>query len=93
MVDESENPIDGAVVLAWDEWWINHYFTTSKSDGTFEIYSDYDFYHWMVSPTYYNMIRDDIRPDTARLENGIKTINLGEIKFNKIDLNSRFLNV
>jgi hypothetical protein len=46
----------------------------------------------MVSPTYYNMIRDDIRPDTARLENGIKTINLGEIKFHKIDLNSRFLN-
>lgn len=92
VVDESGNPIDGAGVLAWDEWWINHYFTTSKSDGTFEIYSDYDFYHWMVSPTYYNMIRDDIRPDTARLENGIKTINLGEIKFHKIDLNSRFLN-
>ena len=88
VVDENGLAIEGAGVLAWDEWWINHYFTTTKPDGTFAIYSDYAFYHWMVSPTNYNMIRSDINPDTARMVNGTKTINLGELEFKKLDFKS-----
>ncbi|MBK9639273.1 MAG: carboxypeptidase regulatory-like domain-containing protein [Bacteroidetes bacterium] len=93
VVDESGNPIEGAGVLAWDEWWINHYFSTTKPDGTFEIYSDYDFYHWMISPSNYEMIRADVNLKNVKLVSGTRTIDLGTLKIKKIDLNSWRLNL
>jgi hypothetical protein len=86
IVDAEGKGIDGGGVLAWDQWWINHYFSTSKSDGSFELYSSYPFYHWMVSSTLHEMIRKDINPDTAKTINGIPTINLGTIVLEKVDI-------
>ena len=87
LIDTDGNPIDGAGILAWDEWWVHHYFTTSKADGNFAIYSDFKFYHWMISPTNYEMVRDDIKPDTAKLVDGVLTLNLGTLTIKKLELN------
>jgi hypothetical protein len=80
LTDENGNPIIGGGILAWDKDWINHYFTTSRPDGTFEIYSNYKFYHWMVSALEKEMIRQDCDFDTSKFIDGISTINLGTIQ-------------
>jgi hypothetical protein len=84
LVDRNGNGIEGGGILAWDQWWVNHYFTTSRPDGTFALYSNYPFYHWMASPTNFNMVRADIKPDTAQVVDGIPTINLGELEFHEL---------
>lgn len=86
VVDENtDKPIEGAVILAWNQWWSHSYHTITKADGSFELYSNYPFYHWMASATYYSMVRGDILPDTARTKaDNIPTINIGELSINKI---------
>jgi Cellulase (glycosyl hydrolase family 5) len=87
LLDEDGNPLNGGGALAWDDWWVNHHFTTTKPDGYFELYSEYPFYHWMVSASRYEMIRKDCKPDTAhRGADGIPTIRLGEIRLRKLDI-------
>ncbi|MBL0095256.1 MAG: cellulase family glycosylhydrolase [Bacteroidetes bacterium] len=86
LLDEDGRPLEGGGILAWDEWWVNHYFSTTKADGSFELYSDYKFYHFMVSSNLYEMIRADIKPDTAQIVGGIPTINLGEFRLKKLKL-------
>jgi len=87
LIDENGNAIGGGGILAWDEWWINHYFTTSRPDGTFQLFSNYSFYHWMVSSTLNEMIRGDINPKNAISVNGIPTIDVGTIQLKKVLLN------
>jgi hypothetical protein len=87
LLDEDGNPLEGGGALAWDQWWINHHFTTTKPDGSFELYSEYPFYHWMVSASRHEMIRKDCKPDTAFIAgNGIPTIRLGEIRLKRLDI-------
>lgn len=91
LVDESDRPLEGGGALAWDEWWINHHFTTTLPDGTFELYSEYKFYHWMVSATLHEMIRTDCNPDTAFTgPDSIPTIRLGTIKLRRLNIPSLF---
>ncbi len=91
LVDEDGKPIDGGGILAWDEWWINHHVTSTKPDGTFELYSEYRFYHWMVSSTLHEMIRKDINPDTAYTgKDGIPTIRLGTIELKRLNIPALF---
>lgn len=91
LTDEDDRPLEGAGILAWDEWWINHHFTTTKADGTFELYSEYPFYHWMVSGTRHEMIRKDCEPDKAiRTRDGIPTIDLGTIPLRRLNIPGLF---
>lgn len=84
LVDENGAPINGGVILAWNQWWDHSYHTITKEDGTFEVLGNFKFYHWMVSATKYSMVRGDILPDTAKKEGSIPTLNLGEIKLQKL---------
>jgi len=85
LLDEDGDPIEGGVVLAWNEWWSHSYHTISRADGSFELLSDYPFYHWMASATEYSMVRGDIKPDTAQT-NGqpMPTINIGNLKLDEL---------
>lgn len=91
LTDRDGNPLEGAGVLAWDEHWVNHHFTTTRPDGSFELYSEYPFHHWMVSATRHEMIRKDCQPDTAfRAKDGIPTVRLGTIRLKRLDIPGLF---
>ena len=84
LLDENKRPIKGGVILAWNEWWSHSYHTVTKSDGSFELFSEYKFFHWMASATEYEMIRGDINPDTSKSTGNIPTINLGVLEIKKL---------
>ena len=87
MVDEDGKPIEGGEILAWDEWWINHHVTTTKPDGSFELYSEYSFYHWMISGPLFERVRGDMKPDTALIgKDGIPTIRLGTFELKRVNI-------
>ncbi|OFY93642.1 MAG: hypothetical protein A3K10_12530 [Bacteroidetes bacterium RIFCSPLOWO2_12_FULL_31_6] len=80
ILDKNNAPIEGAVILGWNENWSHSYHTITKKDGSFELLGSYPFYHWMASATKYTTIRSDINPDTAKVVNTISTIDLGNLK-------------
>jgi hypothetical protein len=91
MVDVDGLPIEGGEILAWDAQWINHHVTTSKADGTFELYSEYAFHHWMVSASLFERIRKNMNPENAVSgPDGIPTFNLGTIQLDKVDIPELF---
>ncbi|MCO6499618.1 MAG: cellulase family glycosylhydrolase [Vicingus serpentipes] len=85
LVDNNNKPIQGGVILAWNEWWSHSYHTITKHDGSFELLGSYPFYHWMASATEYSMVRGDINPDTAEVVTGIPEINLSELQIKPLD--------
>lgn len=85
LVDQQGNSLSNGGILAWDAGWVNHYFSATKPDGSFTIYSNYKFYHWMVSASLYETILMDVNPDSAKTIDGIPTIDLGIIKLKKIE--------
>jgi len=84
IIDKNGTPVDGAIVLGWNQYWSSSYHTVSKTDGTFELRGSYPFYHWMVSATQHSMVRGDVLPDTAKSNDGIPTINLGVLNLEKL---------
>lgn len=78
--NEKNKPIEGAVILAWNENWTHSYHTITKADGSFELLGTYPFYHWMASATKYTTIRNDVNPDSAVVINNISTIDIGLLK-------------
>jgi hypothetical protein len=85
LTDENNKPIQGGVILAWNEYWSHSYHTVTKPDGSFELLGDFPFFHWMASASSYSMIRGDILPDTAKkYDDGIPTMNLGKLKVSKL---------
>lgn len=88
MIDKKNNPIEGGVVLAWNEDWTHSYHTITKKDGSFELLGSYPFYHWMASATEYIMIRGELNPDTALIQNKMPTIKLGKLKIKTLDLHN-----
>jgi hypothetical protein len=87
LTDENNNPIQGGVVLAWNQYWSHSYHTITKADGSFELMSDFPFYHWIASATMYTMTRAEISPDTARIyKDNIPTINIGNLKLSKLSI-------
>lgn len=84
---ESGEPIEGGVILAWNQYWSSSFHTVTKKDGSFELLGPFPFYHWMASASLFTMVRGDCLPDTARIENTtIPTMDLGVIKLNKLTL-------
>ena len=87
LVDSSGEPIEGGVVMAWNQYWSSSFHTVTKQDGTFELLGSFPFYHWMASATMQTMVRGDVLPDTANFkDNKIPTLDLGAIKLEKLDL-------
>lgn len=84
VLDKTNNPIEGAVVLAWNENWSHSYHTITKKDGSFSLLGSYPFYHWMASATKYKTIRADLNPDTAIVMNNMPTIDLGKLNITKL---------
>ena len=76
ILDEKNEPIEGAVVLAWNKNWSHSYHTVTKEDGSFELLGSYPFYHWMASATKYTTIRDDIDPQRAKNIENYPTVDL-----------------
>lgn len=93
MVDGDGRPLEGGGILAWDRWWIDHHVTSTRPDGTFELYSEYKFYHWMVSATLHEMKTADMDPDTAKIgADGVPTIRLGTIVLKRLNIPALFEN-
>lgn len=66
LVDRAGRPIEGGVVLGWNEDFSHSYHTTSKKDGTFVLYGDMYFHHWIASANGYDMVRGDCAPTGFR---------------------------
>jgi hypothetical protein len=87
LIDENDDPIEGGVILAWNQWWSHSYHTITKVDGSFELLGTFAFYHWMASATRYSMTRGDVLPDTAKtMKDNIPTMNIGNIKVKKLSV-------
>ncbi len=85
LMDENNKPIEGGVILGWNQWWSSSFHTVSKQDGSFELLGSFPFYHWMASATRYSMVRAEILPDTAKvIQDKIPTVNLGRLKVQKL---------
>lgn len=87
LVDENNKPIQGGVVLGWNQYWLHSYHTITKPDGSFELLGDFKFYHWIASAVGKTAIRGEINPDSAKINpiNKIPTLNLGLLKVKQLD--------
>jgi hypothetical protein len=85
VVDVEGNPIEGAGILAWNESFIDHHFTTTKADGTFELFSEYKFYHWMVSALEHEKGYYHFDPSLAKQKGETFTIDMGTITLRKLE--------
>ncbi len=87
MVNENNEPIQGAVILGWNKWWTHSYHTVTKKDGSFKLLGDYDFYHWMSSATEHTMTRGEVplHLKVDSIENSIPYVDLGVVKVEKIE--------
>ncbi|MFT3884506.1 MAG: cellulase family glycosylhydrolase [Flavobacteriales bacterium] len=87
IVDEDRRPVEGAVILGWNEHWTRSYYTISKADGSFELYGDLRFHHWMASATRRAMTRGDIQPGAFLTgSNGVAGYYLGELALEDLHL-------
>ncbi|MGB0165943.1 MAG: hypothetical protein ACPF8V_03715 [Luteibaculum sp.] len=84
LLDQSGNPLDGGVIMGWSQWWEKSYASYCKSDGTFELFGPFEYYHWIISAPGFESIKRDCDPNAAIEVNGIKTLDLGEIKLDKL---------
>ncbi|MBX2972527.1 MAG: cellulase family glycosylhydrolase, partial [Flavobacteriales bacterium] len=87
LVDEKGIPIEGGVVLAWDQWFSHSYHTTSRADGTFDLLGDMYFHHWIASAVDHAMVRDDCEPAAFRAgADGVPAWSLGDVVLRRMRL-------
>ena len=80
LVDRVGVPIEGGVVLGWNEDFSHSYHTISKNDGTFVLYGDLYFHHWIASANGYDMVRGDCDPTGfRRAADGVPDFDLGRL--------------
>ena len=87
ILDEQENPIEGAVIMGWSKDWTKTVSTVSKKDGTFELFSNFPFGYWIASATHYNTLREGFYHDhQMRFDSSTNVTNydLGKLKFAKV---------
>ncbi len=85
LVDDDGDPIEGGVILAWNEWWVSSYHSVTREDGTFLLKGTFPFYHWIISATRYSVVRGDIDPANASPnEKGIPQYDLGDIQVERL---------
>jgi len=87
ILDEYEQPIEDAVILAWDEYWINSFHSVSKKDGSFELKSSFPLYHLKATATLYSVYEEHLDPKTATInEKNIPFIEVKPIALEKIKI-------
>jgi hypothetical protein len=80
LVDGSGAPIEGGVVLGWNEDFSHSYHTTSDADGAFQLRGDMYFHHWIASANGHAMVRGDCPPAEFRTgQEGLPVFNVGEL--------------
>jgi hypothetical protein len=87
ILDENGKPIEGAVIMGWSEDWNQAVSTVSKKDGTFELFSNFAFGHWIASATHYNTLRENFWNETQmELDRStmITNYDLGRMVFKKV---------
>jgi hypothetical protein len=85
LLDEDRKPIEGGVVIGWNEHWSRSYHTISRPDGSFELRGDFYFYHWMATATRHSRVRGSVRPSSyLTLEHGIPEMYLGELRVERL---------
>ena len=84
LTNEKEEPIDGGVILAWNEDWTHSYHSITRKDGSFEVWSEYPFFHWRISATYHTVLAEDVIPDTMQISTrGSSSVDLGNLKIRR----------
>ncbi len=87
MVDENGNPIEGGLILAWNESWSKSYHTVTKKDGTFELMGNFPFYHWKATSTLNTMVRGELSPDSSKKDSdNIPFLDMGKLRLEKLNL-------
>ena len=87
IADESGKPIEGGIILGWSEDWRFSYHTVSKSDGSFELFSNFPLFHWRLSATMYDRLSGDIVPDLNQKDKqGTINTSIGVLTLKKIEL-------
>lgn len=88
IVDSDNRPIEGAVVMGWNDDWSKAVHTVTKKDGTFELYSNFAFGHWIASATNYSTLRENFwDPSQMHIAaDSVKTYELGKMKLKKLIL-------
>jgi len=66
LLNEQGGPVEGGVILAWNQDYSHSYHTTTGADGSFELLGDLYFHHWIASAIGYSMIRGDCSPGSYR---------------------------
>lgn len=89
LVSEQNQPIANGVVLAWDQYWVTSYHTITKNDGTFELYSNFPFYHWIASASYMSAQRGEIDPGQFKLNSNksCSILPIGKVYLKNVLLN------
>jgi len=86
LVNEDGGAVEDGVMLGWNEYWTSSYHTVTRTDGTFELLSDFPIHHWMVSSVRRSMERGDVPMLEYRDEDGLKTFDLGTITLRELDV-------
>jgi hypothetical protein len=84
--DDKDKPIEGAVILAWNEDWTHSYHTVTLADGSFDLRSNYKFYHYRISATYYSVIDGHVDPTLAIWKDNILTCDLGKFEIDSLNI-------
>ena len=73
--------------MGWDKDWNKTVSTVSKKDGTFELFSNFIYGHWITSATNYSTLREgfwherDSQLDTLT---NVTNYNLGKLKLTRL---------
>jgi hypothetical protein len=85
LLDENSAPVEGGVVLAWNEGYSHSYHTSSRPDGRFELRGDVRFYHWIASANGHAMVRGDCSPGGFRSgSDSIPDFDLGDLVLKQV---------
>ncbi len=78
----SHQPIDGAVIMAWNKDWTYSHHTITKKDGSFKLLCNFRAFSWLASATKYVHIEGFI----GNLDsNNINSINLDSLKITPLN--------
>ena len=66
---KTKQPIEGAVIRGWTEWWNIAWNTYSDENGNFTLYSNQPFVHFAVSAPHFSMKKFDKKFDYKKTSN------------------------
>lgn len=85
LLDGTGAPIEGGVVLAWNEHYSHSYHTITHADGRFILYGDMYFYHWIASAIGHDVVRGDLHPASFLTRtDSIPSFNMGDIRISRL---------